>query len=163
MTADQQLPTPADPEIVSTRLLDAPRAVVFGAFRDPALLAGWWGPKGFTNTFQEFDFRPGGAWRFVMHAPDGTDYPIEKEFVEIVPPERISVQHLQEGHTFRMTMTFADEAGKTRLAWSMRFESAEDAAKARSAVVEANEQNFDRLEARLARMTSRGEKPQSRT
>ena len=61
-------------EIVTTRVIDAPRERVFKAWTDPEHLAQWWGPKGFTNTFQEFDMRPGGAWRFVMPGPDGVDY-----------------------------------------------------------------------------------------
>lgn len=79
----------AEGEIVSARVFHAPRAAVFGAFADPDRLARWWGPKGFANTFQVFDFRPGGTWRFVMHAPDGTDYPLTKEFVEVADGERI--------------------------------------------------------------------------
>ena len=61
-------------EIVSGRVIDAPRRKVFKAFADPTHLARWWGPKGFRNTFEEFDFRPGGTWRFTMHGPDGVDY-----------------------------------------------------------------------------------------
>ena len=55
-------------EIVTTRVVDAPRDRVFGAWANPDQLARWWGPEGFTNTFYEFDLRPGGAWRFVMRA-----------------------------------------------------------------------------------------------
>jgi uncharacterized protein YndB with AHSA1/START domain len=144
---------PAEREIISTRVFDAPRELVFRAFSDPAILARWWGPEGFANTFHEFDLRPGGAWRFVMHGPEGTDYPSATEFVEVVPPERIVFQHLKPMHRFQMTMTFATEAGQTRLTWRMLFESAEAAEAVRSFVVEANEQNFDRLEAQLATMT----------
>ena len=64
----------SDREIVTTRLLDWPRERVFRAWTDPAHLARWWGPKGFTNTFHEFDLRPGGLWRFVMHGANGADY-----------------------------------------------------------------------------------------
>jgi uncharacterized protein YndB with AHSA1/START domain len=141
---------PADGEIVATRVFDAPREVVFRAFTDPALLARWWGPKGFRNTFHEFDPRPGGAWRSVMHGPDGTDYPITKEFVEVAPPERIALQHIQAMHMFRMTMTFADEAGLTRVTWRTRFESAEEADRVRAAWAVASEENFDRLQSLLA-------------
>nr|ANY58125.1 hypothetical protein [uncultured bacterium] len=138
-----------DPEIVSTRLLAAPREAVFRAFTDPEVLARWWGPEGFTSTFDEFDPRTGGAWRLVMHGPDGTDYAMAKDFVEVAPPARIVLDHVQPMHGFRMTMTFDDEAGGTRLTWRMRFESAEEAGRVRAIVLEANEQNFDRLEAQL--------------
>jgi uncharacterized protein YndB with AHSA1/START domain len=142
----------ADSEIVSARVFDAPRERVFQAFDDPTLLAQWWGPKGFTNEFQQFDFRPGGAWRFLMHGPDGTVYQMANDFLEIVPLEKISFYHPQSGHEFRLTMTFAEEAGKTRLTWQMRFDAREEAQRVRQAVSEANEQNFDRLEALLATM-----------
>lgn len=141
-----------DREIVSTRVLDAPRELVFRAFSDPDLLARWWGPEGFTNNFQEFDLRPGGAWRFVMRGPDGAEYPMEKVFVEVATPERIVLRHLQPMHRFEMTMTFADEVGRTRLTWRMRFDSAEEVERIRDVLAEANEQNFDRLEAQLAQL-----------
>jgi uncharacterized protein YndB with AHSA1/START domain len=59
---------------VITRVLDAPRALVFEAFTDPVHIGEWWGPDGFTNTMQEMHVKPGGAWRHIMHGPDGTDY-----------------------------------------------------------------------------------------
>ena len=141
----------SNPEIVSTRLFDAPRELLFAAFTDAATLSKWWGPKGFANTFEEFDPRPGGSWRFVMRDPGGAAFAIEKRFVEVVPHERIVLDHLDADHGFRMLMTFIDEAGRTRLTWRMRFERAEEAERVRSAVVDANEQNFDRLEAALQR------------
>ena len=147
---DRYAEASADGEIVSTRVFDAPREVVFRAFTDAALLARWWGPKGFTNTFHEFDPRPGGPWRFVMHGPDGTDYPMTKEFVEVVPPELIVLQHIQAMHMFRMVMAFAVETGGTRVTWRTRFESAEEAEKVRGFWAVANEENFDRLQSLLA-------------
>jgi len=143
---------PADREIVSTRVFDAPRERVFRAFSDPRVLARWWGPDGFTSTFQEFDFRPGGAWRFVMHGPGGADYRNASDFIEVVSPERIVLEHLRPMHRFRMTMTFADEAGKTRLTWRMEFESVAELERVRAFIPVANEQNFDRLQAQLAAM-----------
>lgn len=136
-------------EIVSSRILDAPRDVVFCAFYDPAILARWWGPSGFTNTFVEFDPRPGGAWHFVMRGPDGAEYPTEKRFIEVVRDERIVVRHEDPTHGFEMTISFEDEGTRTRLIWRMRFDAAEEAQRVRSFVVEANEQNLDRLAAEL--------------
>ena len=146
----------ADTGIVNARIFAIPRERLFEAFSNPDHLVHWWGPKGFTNTFHEFDLRPGGAWRFVMHGPDGAEYQIEKEFIEIVRPERIVLQHLEEVHRFRMTMTFADDPGGTRLTWRMLFESAEENEKLRDVISEANEQNFDRLEAYLEKIHSAG-------
>lgn len=142
---------PSDLEIVSTRSFDAPRERVFEAFSDPSRLARWWGPKGFTSTFHEFDLRPGGTWRFLMHGPDGVAHPNESVFVEIVKPERIVFQHVS-GHRFEMTITLDEQGGGTRVTWRMRHETAEECAKVKRFVVDANEQNFDRLAAELARM-----------
>ena len=152
-TKSNPMPGLAEREIVSARVLAAPRAVVFAAFADPAQLAQWWGPDGFTNTIREFDLRPGGRWRFTMHAPDGTDYGNECEFAEVVRPERIVFQHLEPVHRFQMTMTFAEEGGATRLNWRMVFESASEVAKLKNFIAAANEQNFDRLAAHLAKAT----------
>ena len=140
----------ADREIVSARVFAAPREAVFAAFADPGRLARWWGPGGFTNTIHEFDLRPGGRWRFTMHGPDGADYPNEKEFTAVEPPQRIAFRHVQTAHSFQMTMIFAEESGGTRLTWRMVFDSAADCVPVKSFIATANEQNFDRLAAHLA-------------
>lgn len=139
----------ADPrEIVSGRVIDAPREKVFKAFADPTHLARWWGPSGFSNTFEEFNFRPGGTWRFTMHGPDGTDYPNRSVFLDIQEPARIVLEH-ESPPIFRMTITLADEGGKTRIGWRMLFESAALRDRLAPICVPANEQNFDRLQAEL--------------
>ena len=137
-------------EIVTARVLDAPRERVFEAFADPERLARWWGPEGFTNTFEEFDLRPGGAWRFVMHGPDGGHYRNESVFDEVAPPERVVFRHVSKPH-YRMTIALADRGGRTEITWRMRFETAAECDKVRPIAVGANEQNLDRLEAELAR------------
>lgn len=142
---------PADREIVSSRVFDAPRELVFRAWAEPEHLAKWWGPKGFTNTFHEFDFRPGGVWRFVMHGPDGANYPNQNVFLEIVRPERIVIDHVSPPR-FRIEAAFEDEDGKTRLTFRMVFESAAECDKIKKIAVDGNEQNFDRLAARLEKM-----------
>lgn len=145
-----QAECPSNREIVSSRVFASPREYVFDAFGDPARLAQWWGPKDFTNTFYEFDLRPGGHWRLVMHGPDGANFENESVFVEVVKPERIVFQHLEPVHGFQMVMTFAEQAGTTRLTWRMRFDSASECARVKSFVAVANEQNFDRLAVHLA-------------
>ena len=82
-----------------------------------------------------------------MHGPDGADYHNVSGFVEVVPAERVVFAHMGPIHRFRMTMTFADEGEGTRLTWRMRFDDADEAEKIRGFVAEANEQNFDRLQA----------------
>jgi uncharacterized protein YndB with AHSA1/START domain len=137
-----------DREIVSMRVFDAPRELVWRAFTDAEHLQHWWGPKGFTNTFDEFDFRPGGAWRFVMHSPDGTDFKNENVFVEIAFLERIVFDHLS-APKFRVTALFEDQGGKTRLTFRQLFESAEVCESVKPYAVPGLEQNLDKLAAHL--------------
>ena len=139
-------------ELVSQRVFPGSRAELFAAYRDAARLAQWWGPEGFTNTFELFEFRPGGTWRFVMHGPDGTNYHNESAFEEIVNDERIVFVHLKPMHRFVMTITFADRDGATQMTWTMRHPSPAECDAVRAFVPAANEQNFDRLE-RLIRET----------
>lgn len=133
-------------DVVSARLFDEGRERVFAAFRDPLALAAWWGPEGFSNTFQEFDFRPGGTWRYVMRAPDGAEASHESLFVDIVEPERIVVRHLRPVHEYEATIVLREEGGRTQLTWRMRFESAAECDRVRPFVAPANEQNLDRLQ-----------------
>ena len=138
-------------ELSNSRVFNAPRELVFKAWTDPSHLSRWWGPKGFTSTFEEFDVRPGGHWRFVMHGPDGVDYKNHSVFVDVVRPERIVFDHIS-GPRFHVTATFTEQAGKTTLTFRMRFETAAECERVKVFAVGANEQNFDRLEAELARM-----------
>jgi uncharacterized protein YndB with AHSA1/START domain len=140
--------------IVCTRLIAAPVAEVFSAFSDPNRLAQWWGPKGFANTFHEFDFRPGGIWRFTMRGPDGTAYAMDHRFTEIVSMERIVVRHIQPGHDFTLTITVADRDARTEIVWTMLFDDPAEAVRVRPFVVPANEQNIDRLAAHLSQPVS---------
>jgi uncharacterized protein YndB with AHSA1/START domain len=107
--------------VVISRVLDAPRALVWQAWTDPAMLAQWFGPKGFTNPVCELDARVGGALRIVMRALDGAEYPMEGAFREVVPPARLVFSkiavdedgnRLLEGET---SVTFAEHDGKTTL------------------------------------------------
>jgi len=140
-----------DREIVTTRVIDAPRELVFRAFTEPERLARWWGPKGFRNTFHEFDLRPGGQWRFVMHGPDGKDYENHSEFREVVKPERIVFDHACVPH-FQMVQTYEDLGGRTRLTWRMRFATEEAYNMVKDFAPRCSEENFDRLEAELIKM-----------
>jgi uncharacterized protein YndB with AHSA1/START domain len=135
---------------VSTeRLLSASPRAVFAAFAQPERLAQWWGPSGFTNTFQRFEFSPGGRWVFVMHGPNGASYPNESVFREIEPDSRIVIEHVVKPW-YRLTVTLAPHGDQTRLAWVQEFESPEAAAKMRRISEPANEQNLDRLQSLLA-------------
>jgi uncharacterized protein YndB with AHSA1/START domain len=124
------LESTTDREIVLTRLFDAPRTMVWEAWTDPEQLVLWWGPKGFTTTVQEMDVRAGGVWRQVMHGPDGTDYPNDSVFTEVVPNERL-VYRLIGGRKgvpavqIEKIAIFEEEAGGTRVTMCMVFVSAE--------------------------------------
>ncbi|MFC4600520.1 SRPBCC family protein [Cohnella hongkongensis] len=139
-------------EVISSREFEFPREQVFEAWTDPKKLARWWGPKGFANTFHEFDMRPGGTWRFVMHGPDGTDYPNHNEFVEVVPHERIVIKH-RNSPEFQVTATFEELAGRTTIVFRQVFGKAEEFEQAKTYCVEGNEQNFDRLNDLLVRLS----------
>ena len=153
---ERNSPMPALPEreLVITRLIDAPRALVFQAWTDPQHLARWWGPKGFTNPICELDLRPGGALHIVMRAPDGTDYPMTGVFREIVPPERLAFAFnaidaqgniLLDGLT---TVSFAEQDGKTRLTLQTRAVAVVGYAAAYLEGMEAGwAQSLERLEA----------------
>jgi uncharacterized protein YndB with AHSA1/START domain len=139
----------ADAALRTSRLLPAPQRQVFAAFEQAAQLARWWGPEGFTNTFEQFEFRHGGRWVYVMHGPDGADYPNESVFREIEPDTRIVIEHVALPR-YRLTVTLAAENGRTRLTWEQVFENTTFATKMRDFLATANEQNLDRLQTLLA-------------
>ena len=108
-------------KVAITRVFDAPRALVWQAWTDPAMMAQWFGPRGFTSSVPELDLRVGGALRIVMHGPDGNDYPMKGVFLEVAPPERLVYSnialdkdgnHLLAGET---TVTLSEQDGKTTL------------------------------------------------
>lgn len=145
-----------DRELLITRTLDAPRELVFEAWTDPKHIAQWWGPKGFTTTVGAMDVTPGGAWRYVMHGPDGVDYPNQIVYDEVVKPERLVYTHGsgEEGDTgqFQVTVTFAEQGGKTKLTMQMLFASAAELDKVKQfGAVEGGNQTLDRLEEYLAK------------
>jgi uncharacterized protein YndB with AHSA1/START domain len=113
--------SPAARELTITRIIDAPRALVFRMWTDPEHVAQWWGPNGFTNPVCELDVRPGGSIRIVMRAPDGTEYPMTGVFQEIAEPDRLVFtniavdqdgNHVLEGLT---SVSFTEHGGKTKL------------------------------------------------
>ncbi|MDX6660494.1 MAG: hypothetical protein QOJ55_1316, partial [Solirubrobacteraceae bacterium] len=110
--------TPAEREIVSERVFDAPRDRVFAAYTDPELIPRWWGPRGTTTIVDQMDVRPGGAWRFVGRDSDGSETAFRGTYREVTPPERI-VQTFEwegmPGHVAVETATFEDLGGRTRV------------------------------------------------
>lgn len=107
-------------EIVLSRVIDAPRELVFEAWSNPEHLTKWFGPKDFFCTTYEMDLRPGGTWRFDMRAPDGTVYPNRIDFLEIRKPELLVFDHgtdkEDDPNRFHVTITFDTQSdGKTVL------------------------------------------------
>jgi uncharacterized protein YndB with AHSA1/START domain len=153
MTSEIISTTP-DCEIVSSRVFNAPREIIFSAWTDPNHLKNWWGPNGFTNTFNKFDLRPGGRWSFIMHGPDKGNYPNECEFIKIDKPTLIAWKRHSKP-LFQVVATFDEiSVDKTKVVFKMLFNSMEECNKLKPYVVDKNEENFDRLEAELEKMTS---------
>ena len=155
-TADAATST-ADREIVLSREYDAPRELVWRAYTDPAHLPNWWGPNGFTNTVHEMDVRVGGRWRFIMHGPDGTDYPNRIVYQEVTRPERLVFLHGEDVDddpgAFHVTVTFDDLGGRTRVTQRMLFATAaQKAGVEQFGAVELGKQTLDKLAAYLKTM-----------
>jgi uncharacterized protein YndB with AHSA1/START domain len=110
-----------EPELVITRILDAPRNVVFQAWTEPGRAARWWGPQGFVTTYCDMDVRPGGAFRVCMRSPEGVDHWKQGVYREVVEPERLVFTFAWEdaegkpGHETLVTVSFAEQGAKTRL------------------------------------------------
>ena len=151
-------PATAHREIVISRVIDAPRELVFEAFTEVRHLSRWWGPEGFTTTMRAFEFRVGGAWDFVMHGPDGTDYQEWISWIEIAPPERIALQHGQfrgDPDAFESLITFAsDVGGATRIEMRTVFPTKElrDEAVERYHAIEGGRQTLRNLAAYVNEM-----------
>jgi uncharacterized protein YndB with AHSA1/START domain len=99
-----------------TRLFDAPRRLVYEAWTRAEYVSRWFAPAPLTIPRCEVDLRPGGAFRLAMKTPDGIEFPMDAEFVEVVPEERIVFAgRIHGGNDVRTTITFRDEGEKTRL------------------------------------------------
>ena len=117
---------------------------IYSAFASADLLAAWWGPEGFTSTFEVFEFTAGGCWKFIMHSPDGIDYPNESFFEDLVPNSKIVIHH-DCPPNFKLTIRLIPEGDGTYLTWEQVFENAETAQAVKARAGSANEQNIDRL------------------
>ncbi|HYG02835.1 MAG TPA: SRPBCC family protein [Chryseosolibacter sp.] len=142
-------------EIVTTRVFNAPRKLVYKSWTDPVHLKVWWGPKGFTNTFNLFDLREGGRWSFVMHGPDKGNYVNEVTFVVVREPELLIWDRQSKPH-FMVEVTFEEiSENETRVVFKQKFKTREECDKLRKYVPEKNEENMDRLEEEQSRMINR--------
>jgi len=129
----------------------SPQAV-YNAFASSAVLATWWGPEGFTNEFQTFEFQVGGRWTFVMVGPDGARYPNQNVFAELEPDSRVVIRHDGEPF-FTLTVQLTAVSGGTHLQWQQVFDDAHIAQAVKAMVEPANEQNLDRLTVALTQLS----------
>lgn len=137
-------------QIHNSRQLNTPIEKVYNAFANPELLKLWWGPEGFTNTFHEFDLRPGGNWRLTMHGPEKGNYENSSVF-KVVETEKLISWTRKSQPYFDMEVAFEEvEEGSTMISFKMIFDTAETCEKMRPFVEHKNEENFDRLERLLA-------------
>lgn len=133
-----------DHTLQTRRTLPYPPAAIYAAFADAACLARWWGPAGFTNTFELFEFWAGGRWTFVMHGPDGTHYPNECTFAELEAGAKVVVRHVSHPH-FTLSISLLPAGEGTEVHWVQAFDDPAVAAAVRHIAEPGNEQNLDRL------------------
>ena len=138
-------------ELRISRLLNAPKELVWKLWTEPEHIVKWWGPNGFTNTIIKMEVKPGGEWEFIMHGPDGTDYKNKHIFHEVQKEVRLVMDHVT-APKFRMTAIFEAKGNQTLLTIHSVFESAEQLEQV-IRVFKADEglkQNVDKLEIYLA-------------
>ncbi|MFO0561786.1 MAG: SRPBCC family protein [Polyangiales bacterium] len=141
-------------EIRLERVYDAPVSAVWEAWTDPALVAQWWGPRGFTLTTHSKDLRAGGTWRYTMHGPDGTDYPNVTKYHVVEPLKKLVYDHGgtdERPPLFRVTVTFTEVSGKTKMVMVSTLPTAEAAREMAKFIKQAGgDATWDRLGEHLA-------------
>lgn len=135
---------PNDRTLQTARTFPYSPQAIYDAFASASALASWWGPEGFTNTFEIFEFKPDGRWIFTMHGPDGASYPNKSYFAVLEPARRIVIRH-DCPPFFTLTVELSPVAEGTRLSWEQAFDDAETARAVAARVGTANEENLDRL------------------
>lgn len=117
---------------------------VYAAFADGKTLATWWGPSGFTNEFEIFEFKNGGNWKFTMIGPNGARYANKSIFLDLKPAESIVIRH-DCAPFFTLTIKLEPHELGTMLRWEGQFDDPKVLEAIKHVVVPANEQNIDRL------------------
>jgi uncharacterized protein YndB with AHSA1/START domain len=145
------------PQIITTRLIAAPRELLWKVLTTPEHLQHFWGPDGFTNTYSKFDLAVGGRAEFTMHGPDGKDWPNRFKFLVVEPPHLMRFEHdggedADPGHRFLNEIELTEEAGKTRLTMTLTIGTMAQRDALASFAVEGGLQNVDRLAAYVAPM-----------
>jgi uncharacterized protein YndB with AHSA1/START domain len=148
-------PNPKANEILLTRVYDAPVSTVWEAWTDPAHAAHWWGPRGFTLTTHSKDLRPGGAWRYTMHGPDGVDYPSVARYHEVEDQAKLLYDHGGSDDRpplFRVLVRFTPLGKKTRMDMTVTLATPEAAEEIRKFIKKVGgDSTWDRLAEYLAK------------
>jgi uncharacterized protein YndB with AHSA1/START domain len=158
-TAPLTVATPTDREVVITRVVDAPRGMVFDAHTKPDLVRRWLlGPPGWTMPVCEIDLRVGGKYRYVWKHPDGQAMGMGGTFTEVVRPSRIAATQLFDedwtgGETLVIT-EIVEQSGKSTITTTVRYASREarDAA-LQTGMTTGMEAGYERLEELLRETT----------
>ena len=144
-----------DREITAERVFNFPIELVYKAFENPNHLKNWWGPKGFTNTFNLFEFKPGGKWSFIMHGPDKGNYKNECVFIIVEKNKLLVWDHLPNPKFYVITQFKEITKNKTELTFKQLFDSIELRDKIKKYTLGKNEENLDRLEEELKKMSQK--------
>ena len=138
-----------DNVLIHTRLLDAPRELVWEVWTNPEHIKEWWGPDGFSLTTKAMNVEPGKTWEFIMHGW-GKDWDNKVEYTEVIKPSLISYKHSGAGadYNFSVTITFEEVEGKTLLTMKSVFKSKEiiDELNRKVNAIEGGKQTLNRLE-----------------
>ena len=145
--------------ITHTRLLDAPRDLVWEVWTNAEHLKEWWGPDGFSLTTDSMRLEPGHCWNFVMHGM-GRDWDNKIEYTEVKKPNLLAYKHSgaeNEDYNFTVTVTFEELDGKTLLTMKSVFKSAAifDELNKKVNAIEGGKQTLNRLENYLEIVSSK--------
>lgn len=154
-----QSPT-ADREITLSRVVSAPRELVFEVWTDPVHVAQWWGPNGFSTKVHQMEVKQGGTWRFLLTGPDGTEWPSRITYHEVKRPERLAYTHGldvdNDPQAFEVTVTFEAQGEKTKVTMHSIFPTAEDCKRVKAfGAVELGQQTLAKLDAFVQRVQAR--------
>jgi len=141
--------------IQTQRIIPFSPGRVYAAFADGKTLATWWGPNGFTNEFEVFEFKIGGRWQFTMIGPNGARHPNQSILLDLKPAEKVVLRH-DCAPFFTLTVTLESHPSGTLLRWEGIFDDAKVLEAIIHIIVPANEQNIDRLVQALEKRSQPG-------
>ncbi|HEX3246271.1 MAG TPA: SRPBCC family protein [Chloroflexota bacterium] len=141
--------TVSDTEFQMSRTFNAPRELVFRAITEPELLTRWWGWRKSTTVIEKLELRPGGSYRILSVAEDGTEYAFRGEIREVTPPSRFVWTFEFEGmpgHICEDAHTLEEQDGKTTVTTHSTFATKEDRDGMLESMEDGAAESYDRLE-----------------